>query len=648
MKIKEKLLRLPFQTLAPTVAVFIFSLMAFAGVGWVITHHFSSLQKEISASTRATRSLLEISRLRGDSKVILLLYRITHDTKYLAELNEIEMERSLQSQRLEQEINKIQPGNILLQTFLSGGGDIRNLRLKLLEAVANLQNDKAEELFNNYSTLYDINSARLTDLHALVHAHLTRAEEEMQDLLHVLPGFLVIMIAIGFTLAAAMVRFFRSRVLNPLSLLHGGLSAVSNGKLGEPLPIPSTASEIKEMLQDFNSMTLTLEKTTAELTDAREQAMQAANVKSEFLANMSHEIRTPLNVIVGLSDLLHERPLDLESKKEVQVIRKSSALLLGIVNDILDYSRLESGQVQTAHEVFHLRENIENVVNMIEPLAQAKNLRVERFISSDVPDAVMGDSQLFEQLLLNLTNNAIKFTEKGWIRVRAKCLHGESGPHLELSVEDSGMGIPADKLESLFNRFVQADSSITRNYGGTGLGLAIVKQITDLFKGLVSVVSQVGIGTTFTVRFPLELATFSKQNHHIAKPSKFSGFSRPPTILLADDSEDNRFLVKKYLMNSGAQIIEVQNGREALAAFQGQPFDVVLMDIQMPELDGYRATSEIRRIEKDKNLSRTPIIALTAFAMKEEVERSISQGCDAHMVKPIRKNDLLNSIEEFL
>jgi signal transduction histidine kinase/CheY-like chemotaxis protein len=651
----QKVVKLHFQTLAPTLVVLILFLTAFSCLTWVLSNQFTTLQQELSASTNASRSLLEISRLRGDAKELLLLYRITRETKYLSEINAIEMERNLQSNRLEREVQKIQANEFLLQSFLKGGRENSHLRDQILESVASGDANREARLFNDYSTLYDINSARLTDLHSLIYSRLTGAEEGMREMLQKTPVILISMMIMAVLLTLSLIRFYRQRVLNPLSLLHGGLGAVSTGRLGEFLPVPASAIEIKEMIQDFNAMTAELHKMTRELTGAQEKALQAANAKSEFLANMSHEIRTPLNVIVGLADLIQERSLDAETRKDISILNKSTRFLLSVVNDILDYSRLESGQVHVAQDAFNLTEKIHNVAALVQPLANAKNIELKVQVAKDLPTQILGDSQLFEQALLNLANNAVKFTAKGHVCIKANlqqesALENRSDLWLELSVTDTGIGVPADKLDNLFTRFAQADSSITRTHGGTGLGLAIVKQIATLCHGDVQVISTEGKGSTFTMRIPLIAAPEEKSQSIPAKPLDRIGFSfsRNAKILLVDDSEDNRYLIRTYLKNSGVEIIEAQNGREALAAFSSQQFDVILMDVQMPDIDGYQATREIRRLEEQSQRNRTPVIALTAFALKEEVERSFAHGCDAHMTKPVHKAKLIQAIEDFL
>lgn len=650
---KKLFSKLNFQTLAPSLALLVILTLSFTYLGLIISKRFADLQEHLTASNNATRSLLLISKLRGDSKERLLLYRYTHETKYLSDLNELEMERSLQIARLQEEVHNLDPDDILIDTYVGGAKTIKSLEQVVLEAIASRRELVASRLFDDYSDLFDINSAILADLHALMQSRLSLAEGEMKRLLQRFPSVLFAMFAFGTLSATGIARFYGRRVLNPLAKLHQGLSSVSEGNFGVQLEIPPSATEIKEMLSDFNQMTLKLKQMTGDLTKAREEAMHAANVKSEFLSNMSHEIRTPLNVILGLADLIRERKLDRETSCEIDVLRKSGGLLLNIVNDILDYARLESGRITVESEIFDLHQSINNIVQIIEPLARSKSLKMAAQISLEVPRLIYGDRHLLEQALLNLANNAIKFTSEGGTTIQARVRQSNSPQRLEISVIDTGIGIPNEKIQRLFERFEQADSSITRSYGGTGLGLAIVKQITSLLDGDIWVSSSLGVGSTFTLSIPFRPVSEQELSNGPAllepvSAGAFTGFSRIPNILVADDSEDNRFVIQHFLQPTGANIVEAENGLNAIAAYKENDFDVILMDIQMPGVDGYQATREIREHERQTNRRHTPVIAVTAFALKEEVERSYAQGCDAHVTKPIHKTDLLNLIQKFI
>ena len=645
---RDKVGRLHFQTLAPPIiALLAFVLTAFY-FGVVLSERFKTLQESLSESENATRSLLTISNIRGDLRERLLLYRHTIDTKYLGEINDLDLERSLQTARFEQSARRVGAPESLIEGFVSGARITKNIEYSLIDAIASGNDKRASRLFEDYSDLFDINGARLKDLHAFVQAKLSTSENEIHRLLSQLPIHLLAILLIGTIGALYMTRFYRQRVLGPLTTLHRGLRQVSTGDFEQNLQIPDSATEIKEMLRDFNDMTIKLKQITGELTHAREEAMHAANIKSEFLANMSHEIRTPLNVIIGLSNLIFERDLDPKTKSEVNVLRKSGNMLLNIVNDILDYSKFESGNMAAAHRVFNLHQTIHNVAAMVEPLGQAKDLNIVTQISLEVPKQVYGDPQLFEQALLNLANNAVKFTSQGGVTIQARVLREESSMRLELAVSDTGIGIPNDKIEKLFLRFEQGDKSITRTYGGTGLGLAIVKQIVNLLSGEIKVSSIVGKGTTFTFTLPLEPAEGGLEAVNHTADESAPVFAKPPTILLADDSEDNRFVVQHFLEPIGAQIHEAENGEAAINVFKDNHFDVVLMDIQMPKVDGYEATREIRNIERKMRRPHTPIVALTACALKEDVKRSFEQGFDAHVTKPINKEELVRLLVRLL
>lgn len=651
MKISKFFNRLPFQTLAPPLALlFVFLLISGSGVA-LIYKRFNTLQAQVSATTAGTRSLLEISRLRGQTKELLLLFQLTRDEKFKHELAKIEIERDRESQILKNEVQKIEPNAVLLESFFAGSRETYGLRNRVIESIEKNEKQRAENIYLDYSALYNINSARLTDLHAFLRTHLRTAEIELRSLLNTMVALFAIMCLIGLVLSFGMIQFIRRRLLEPLSLLHGGLGAVAEGKLGSHIQSPKAPIEIREMVQDFNLMTDTLQRASIDVTAAREQAMHAASVKSEFLANMSHEIRTPLNVIVGLSELISERELEENLKHELDIMRNSSRLLLGIVNDILDYSRLESGQLSLNNEAFSIRKSIKSIEFMTRILAQEKGITLLTSIANDVPEFIIGDAQRFEQALINLVNNAIKFTDYGKVEIDAKFQRSQEKDELQISVTDTGVGIKEHKLNDLFSRFVQADSSITRKYGGTGLGLAIAKQIMTLFKGDIEVESKIGLGSRFTLRFPIQVAPMQNLPTKIVAPTEIE---KAPAqlrsglrILLVDDSVDNRFLVQSYLKSFNVQITEAQNGREAVEAFKKGSFDIVLMDVQMPILDGYQATQEIRQIETISQKQRTPVVALTAFALKSEAERSFASGCDSHVTKPVLKAKLIQVIQSF-
>ena len=384
----------------------------------------------------------------------------------------------------------------------------------------------------------------------------------------------------------------------------------------------------------------------AELVAAKEAAETATLAKSEFLANMSHEIRTPMNAIIGFSSLVLKTPLSEKQRDYITKIENASKSLLGVINDILDFSKIEAGRLEMEVTDFQLEEVLSNIAGMVAVKAAEKDIELLHHIANDVPCSLIGDPLRLGQVLINLTNNAVKFTEGGYILVRAELVEKDKNRCiLRFTVKDTGIGISKELTGRLFEAFSQADSSVTRKFGGTGLGLTISKHLVEMMNGTISVESEPGIGSTFSF-----IAEFALQSEERSKPSlAFSVDLAGIKVLVVDDSEQAREILKEQLQSFGMEVNVVASGEEALQDLEksitDKPYDLVLMDWKMPGLDGIE-TAKI--IKKDNNIRQTPIIIMvTAFGREEVMREAEKAGIQAFLMKPVNTSLLFDTVLQF-
>ena len=396
-----------------------------------------------------------------------------------------------------------------------------------------------------------------------------------------------------------------------------------------------------------------------DLTDilrAKETAEKANNAKSEFLATMSHEMRNPLNAIIGMLQIARTTAEQDKKEQALTHIETASMHLLGVINDILDMSKIESGKLELSEEVFDLHQAVASAANIVSYRADKKNLRVSTDVDPDIPHRLKGDAQRFMQVLANLLSNAVKFTpEDGSIALRASLAGREQGAYcVHVEVTDTGIGISKEQQGKLFHSFVQADSSVSRRYGGTGLGLAISKSIVEMMRGSIGVTSEEGKGSTFSFDIRLDDAgdgapqALTPQDG-ASDATRWEGAFSGKRVLLVEDIFINQEIVVELLAPTGAVVETADNGREALERFEenGGRFDLILMDIHMPEMDGYQATARIRASSLP-GAQTVPIVAMTANAYREDVDRCLEAGMTDHLAKPVVFEKMVEKMRTYL
>lgn len=406
----------------------------------------------------------------------------------------------------------------------------------------------------------------------------------------------------------------------------------------------------------FKQALIKLEATQSQLIAQKERAEQSEKFKERFLAHMSHEIRTPLHGIAGFTDLLLETSLSEKQRRWLSSIYHSTERLDEVVNAVLELSKLEAGELKLRKIPFSPTKIAADVQESLSLRAQNKGIHLLLDVHKNVPGALRGDPTRLYQIIMNLTGNAVKFTEKGSVTIKMDCTESARSPDdpdtdrvlLSLRIIDTGIGIPAEKITAVFDSFEQAGEDMVARYGGTGLGLTVTQELVQLHGGDIQVESELGVGTTFTVKLPFELATISELKLENTESTSLY-FAQPLNILLVDDNELNREIAHEAIHRhfENASITEAVNGKEAIDTLENQDFDLVLMDMQMPEMSGTEAARRIR--EFDDSLKRDlPIIALTASATPEEIEKALESGMDRHLGKPFKPHQLAQVMAETL
>lgn len=441
------------------------------------------------------------------------------------------------------------------------------------------------------------------------------------------------------------------RTLIPAPLPEGPFRVLHTTVRAMPLPDEDGFGALF-VLEDVSDLTRRVEETAQQARDlerARNEALESSRIKSEFLTNISHEIRTPLNGVLGMTELLLASPLDPQQADHARLIQLSGEALLQQINDLLDFARVESGELSLDNAPFRLRFAVQAVADVLSTAARQKGLQLRVDHDAATPEWVCGDASRLRQIMVNLVTNAIKFTEEGHVRLSVQVeSESERRVLLRFVVSDTGPGIPEEQHRSIFDSFTQVDASLTRRHGGVGLGLSIAKRLTDLMGGTIGVASAPGEGATFWFRIPFETVAERPQS---GSPGASAGAESQrereerPLVLVVDDSPVNQRVLTTLLRRLGCEVMVATNGAEAVDAWKARSFSLVFMDCQMPVMDGYEATGQIRQHEAEG--CHTPIVAVTAQAMSGDKERCLAAGMDDYLTKPIQANDLALMLEKW-
>lgn len=536
--------------------------------------------------------------------------------------------------------------------------------LEMPDTVVDRAKKRSTALRSEEGLIYDIPALIQRGQLGAVHIGISEStvHKSQNDVLQYLTFYLAAVLFLGIIIAF----WFATTITRPIAALAEGVRKVGMGEL-DCLIETNSQDEIGQLSAAFNAMTENLrneveerKQVAEELLVARDTAEAASQTKSEFLANMSHEMRTPLTAIIGGAEYLEESVLSADQSSCLDMIHQAGNNLLVLTNDLIDLARIEAGHLELLPEKFSVADMMKSIIRMLSRTAQSKDLELSLSIADNLPEFLLGDQLRLQQVLVNLIGNAIKFTAEGSVQVSATVgsIVDDIVP-ITFVVSDTGIGIEPGKIDKIFETFTQADTSITRQYGGSGLGLTISRRLVEAMGGHLQVESKPGVGSSFYFTLRLRLmkvdgnhdgvekqnVTDEKVSHAISRTGEENAL---PLVLLVDDALENRELIRLQLKKKPIVLHEAVNGREALDMFEQNEYVLILMDIQMPIMDGYTATRLMRDFEQRTGRVKTPIVALTAHLSDADVHTDIEAGFDDHIAKPFNKESLFRCLERYL
>ncbi len=536
--------------------------------------------------------------------------------------------------------------------------------LEMPDTVVDRAKKRSTALRSEEGLIYDIPALIQRGQLGAVHIGISEStvHKSQNDVLQYLTFYLASVLFLGIIIAF----WFATTITRPIAALAEGVRKVGMGEL-DCLIETNSQDEIGQLSAAFNAMTENLrneveerKQVAEELLVARDTAEAASQTKSEFLANMSHEMRTPLTAIIGGAEYLEESVLSADQSSCLDMIHQAGNNLLVLTNDLIDLARIEAGHLELLPERFNVADMMKSIIRMLSRTAQSKDLELSLSIADNLPEFLLGDQLRLQQVLVNLIGNAIKFTAEGSVQVSTTVgsIVDDVVP-ITFVVRDTGIGIEPGKIDKIFETFTQADTSITRQYGGSGLGLTISRRLVEAMDGHLQVESKPGVGSSFYFTLRLRLMkedgnhdgveklsiTDEKVSHAITRTGEGNAL---PLVLLVDDALENRELIRLQLKKKPIVLHEAGNGREALDMFEQNEYVLILMDIQMPIMDGYTATRLMRDLEQRTGRVKTPIVALTAHFGDADVHADIEAGFDDHIAKPFKKEVLYRCLERYM